>query len=237
MQSVAKMNSFIMSGKYSEFVISLKKQDFDIIPTEPIKTFPLPEQLHADMQILKINNDIFVLNEAQYLINCIKSYGNINICKNKAGEKYPENVLLNFLYLNNRLYGKETALDPILREYCKNNHIQVVNINQGYSRCSTLVINDYAVITADLSIAKAMKNYGVDVLVISSGNIVLEGYDYGFIGGASGKLNDESVIFFGNIKKHPDYTAIKAFLYKHKSDMIIACEDMPLTDIGGIVKI
>ena len=82
-----------------------------------------------------------------------------------------------------------------------------------------------------------MKNDGVDVLVISSGNIVLEGYDYGFIGGASGKLNDESVIFFGNIKKHPDYRAIKAFLYKHKSNMIIACEDMPLTDIGGIVKI
>ena len=73
--------------------------------------------------------------------------------------------------------------------------------------------------------------------MISQGNIELDGYDYGFIGGAGGRIDDNTVIFFGNIEKHPDYISIKEFCAKHSVTIKCLCKNMPLTDIGGIVKV
>ena len=48
---------------------------------------------------------------------------------------------------------------------------------------------------------------------------------------------DNTTIFFGNIEKHPKYHRIKKFCLKNNSDIKILCPNMPLTDIGGIVRI
>jgi hypothetical protein len=86
----------------------------------------------------------------------------------------------------------------------------------------------------EAGIEKALKNNGVEVLLISPGNIELKGFDYGFIGGA-GFYNNGTVYFFGNVKKHPDYDKIKQFCDSYNSDIEILCQDMPLTDIGSAV--
>ena len=225
-----------MSDKYPQFVRELKKMGHRIISSDTISIFPKPEQQHADMQILPIDNHIFILNECSDLKEKLREK-TFTLCENLAGYKYPENILLNFLYINGKLYGKKSAIDSALQRYCNDNHIGIINANQGYARCSTLVINESAVITSDRSIEKALKNNGVDVLFISSGSILLEGFDYGFIGGASGKLNENTIIFFGNVKKHPDHTKIKDFCDKYNMRIKIISEEMPLTDIGGIVKV
>ena len=214
------MKKLVMSKKYPCFCEELNKFGYEIIPTKKINTFLEPEQYHAYMQILCIKNKVITLDD------CIK----------KPGKNYPENILLNCLYHNNKLYGKLSATDSSVREYCRENNIETVNVNQGYTRCSTLVVNDKAVITADKSIEKGMKNNGVEVLLISAGNIVLEGFDYGFIGGASFSDNN-TIYFFGDITKHPDYNKIKEFTSKHNSIIEILCKTQPLTDIGGAVLI
>ena len=214
------MKKLVMSKKYPCFCEELNKFGYEIIPTKKINTFLEPEQYHADMQILCIKNKVITLDD------CIK----------KPGKNYPENILLNCLYHNNKLYGKLSATDSSVREYCRENNIETVNVNQGYTRCSTLVVNEKAVITADKSIEKGMKNNGAEVLLISAGNIVLEGFDYGFIGGASFSDNN-TIYFFGDITKHPDYNKIKEFTSKHNSIIEILCKTQPLTDIGGAVLI
>lgn len=230
------MSTFVMSDKYPCFVREIEKLGHTVISSDTVDMFPIPEQKHADMQILPINNDIFILNECTVLAKNIPN-DRLIYCDKKAGKKYPENILLNFLFLNNTLYGKLSAIDKNLLDYCEENNIKTVNINQGYARCSTLVLNENAVITSDLSIEKALKNDGVEVLLISSGNIILDGYDYGFIGGASGKIDNNTVVFLGNVKNHPDYRKIENFCENHNISIRIICKDMPLTDIGGIVKI
>ena len=230
------MSTFVMSDKYRCFVKEIENLGHTVISSDTVKVFTIPEQKHADMQILPINNDIFILNECTALVKKL-SNERLLFCNKKAGKKYPENILLNFLFLNNTLYGKLSAIDKNLLDYCKENSIRTVNINQGYARCSTLVINNNTVITSDLSIEKALKNDGVEVLLISSGNIVLDGYNYGFIGGAGGKIDENTVAFFGNIQNHPDYILIEEFCKKHNVTIKVICKDMPLTDIGGIVEI
>lgn len=225
-----------MSDKYPEFVNALKNMGHTIIPSDTVDTFLIPEQKHADMQILAINSKVFILNECENLKNKLKRISPI-ICSKKAGKSYPQNILLNFLYFKNCLFGKEKYIDNSLKEYCDKNNIEIINVNQGYCRCSTLVVSDNAVITADSSIEKALKNSGAEVLKISSGYINLDGFDYGFIGGASGKIGKNTIVFFGNIKSHPDYKIIELFCKKHNQQIISLCADYSLTDIGGIVKI
>ncbi len=225
-----------MSDKYPQFCAEFKEIVCKVIASDTISAFPVPEQKHADMQILPIKNDIFLLKECVSLKNKFNSK-NLIFCKNRAGETYPENILMNFLFLNNTLYGKMSAIDPNLLKYCNFHNIRTVNVKQGYTRCSALVINDNAVITSDNSIENTLKENGADVLKISSGNIVLDGYDYGFIGGAGGRLDDNTVVFFGNAEKHPDYDLVHKFCNKHNIEITILCKEMPLTDIGGIVKV
>ncbi len=214
------MKTVLMSGLYPCFCEKLAENGYNIILSEKIEVFPEPEQYHADMQALRINDKLFTLE------NCAK----------KAGEKYPENILLNCLYLNNILYGKLDSVDDTVLDYCKANGIKTVNVNQGYARCSSLQISENAVITADRSIEKALNNNGADVLLITEGNIELKGYDYGFIGG-TGFYDSGIVYFFGNIKKHPDYDKIKEFIRYNNSIIEIICQDMPIIDIGGAVII
>lgn len=230
------MSTFVMSDKYPCFVREIENLGHTVISSDTVDIFPIPEQKHADMQILPINSDIFILNECTALAKKIPN-DRLIYCDKKAGKKYPENILLNFLFLNNILYGKLSAIDKNLLDFCEENSIKTVNINQGYARCSTLVLNEKALITSDLSIEKALKKDGVEVLLISSGNIILDGYDYGFIGGASGKIDENTVVFLGNVTNHPDYRRIEKYCENHNISIKIICKDMPLTDIGGIVKI
>lgn len=230
------MSSFVISNKYPCFADELSKTGHNVIFSDTVKAFPQPEQAHADMQILTINNTVFVLQECEKL-KTLPYKENLIICKNKAGKKYPENILLNFLFFNNKLYGKVSAIDPTLYKYCVKNDIEIVNINQGYARCSTLILNNRTAVTADISIKNALEKGGAEVLLISSGDIKLEGYDYGFIGGASGKISDNTVVFFGNAEMHPYYSSIRELCSKNKIGIKILCKNMPLTDVGGIVKI
>ncbi len=212
------MKSIIMSCLYPDFCRELKKYGYNIIPSKNISEFAKPERQHADMQALRINNKLFTLD------NCVK----------KAGEKYPENILLNCLFINNTLYGRLDSTDKSIINYCRKNNIKLVNVNQGYTRCSTLAINNKAAITADKSIEKALKDNGAEVLLIKPGFIKLDGFDYGFIGGAS-FCDINKVFFFGNIEQHPDYDKIRQFCVYFNSDIEVLCKEMPLTDIGGVV--
>ena len=210
----------IMSGEYPELVSAMHDRGYKVIPTKRITCFHQPEQFHADMQILRIRDRIFTLDT----------------CRRKPSRDYPNNVLLNCLFLGNRLYGKLSAIDETVLEYCKEQEIELVNVNQGYTRCSTLVVNDNAVITADPSIEDALRKNGVEVLRISQGQIRLVGFDYGFIGGCSGRINN-TIFFFGNIREHSDCSGIKDYIMQHNSKIEILCENMPLTDIGGFVEV
>ena len=214
------MKTLFMSDLYPCFCCELAKLGYNIIPTKNIGVFHEPERRHADMQLLKIYNVLFSLKD----------------CQKPIGKNYPDNILLNCLFFGNRLYGKLSAVDDVVLDFCKDNHIETVNVNQGYARCSTLVINDNAAITADKSIEKAFKSHGADVLLISAGNIRLDGFDYGFIGG-SGFADCRITYFFGDISKHPDYEKIRAFCKKYNSNIEVLCPSEPLTDIGGVVVI
>ena len=111
----------------------------------------------------------------------------------------------------------------------------LINVKQGYAKCSCAAVSDHAIITADNGIIRSLEDNPIDVLSIGKGSIRLDGADTGFIGGASGYDKDRKTLYFcGNIKEHPDYNSIKRFC-NEQDTQIVSLNDDHLTDIGGII--
>jgi len=110
-----------------------------------------------------------------------------------------------------------------------------VNVRQGYTKCSCTVVDGHSVITADPGIAACLERLGgVDVLRIRPGYVSLPGFDYGFLGGASGRVGDE-LIFSGDLSAHPDFGVISDFIKAHGVQLRYFPE-YPLEDIGSIIE-
>ncbi len=209
----------------------LLEKSFRVLTLPPFDALDNAVASHADMllcpigEALAAHSDYYSENRAIFDENYIK----IVTIAESASKKYPNDILLNGLFLSENLYGRIDKLSKTLVRSAK----KAVFTRQGYTRCSVCKLSERAIITADPSIANAASENGVDVLQISSGNIVLDGYDYGFIGGASFTYNN-TVFFFGRIESHPDFDKIRDFAAKH-SVKLVSLSDKPLYDIGGAV--
>ena len=53
---------------------------------------------------------------------------------------------------------------------------------------------------------------GINVLLVEPGFVKLRGADTGFIGGASGRVDDE-IVFNGDLSAHPNLKKITAFIF------------------------
>ncbi len=211
---------------------------YKLIYTEEVDGFISYEKKHADMQCIKLKDKLVLLSCCKNLTQTLAKFGVKTVYTTRDfNEKYPNNVLLNAKILDKNVLGKTDFLDNTLLEYCKTHRLNLINVNQGYAACSCLKINDNSLITADPSISNALKNTDINVLRIREGYIKLSGAEentFGFIGGASANLDDGSVLFFGDIREHPDYQKIAGFCNNNKIK-IRFIENHPLTDIGSAV--
>jgi hypothetical protein len=142
------------------------------------------------------------------------------------GNEYPLDVLFNAFAVGNMLFGKADSIS----EKLKTDFESIINLRQGYAKCSTCAVSERAFITADESVKKALLAQGFEVLKISAGGVELKGYDCGFIGGASGS-DGERVYFCGSLDLHPDGEEIKAFCASHGRPAV-SLSGEPLYDVG-----
>jgi Histone acetyltransferase len=145
---------------------------------------------------------------------------------------YPHDVAYNAVITKDVLLHHLDYTNPLLLSHCKDSNKKLIAVNQGYTKCSTVVVDNNILITSDPGIYHATKDL-LKVLFVQPGHVSLEGFDFGFLGGTSGVIED-TVIFHGDLRKHPDYLRIVAFLEEaHKK--VLFFEEFPLTDIGSIL--
>ena len=205
---------------------------------------------HADIFIFKINNKLFI-EEKMYeslLENSVfnelvdKSRNQIEIIKIvSVGDKYPEDIKLNAAVVGKYIFHNLKYTDKNLLSLF--NEYKYINVKQGYTNCSTAVIDDNSIITSDIGIYKACQQESIDSLFIKldKGEIKLfnssEKYSdmEGFIGGAVAKLGN-NIIIFGDIKKLHEFEKIEEFI-KNKNLNIISFDGEDIVDYGGLVEI
>ena len=165
-------------------------------------------------------------------ISSLKNYGiNIILSEKNLTINYPEDIILNALnmksfFLHTLAFTDKNLLNSIHGK-------KLINIKQGYSKCSTAIVNDNAIITSDKGICSALLNEGLDVLLLPPGDILLPGLDYGFIGGCCGLLNQSQLMIYGNLDFYLYGNEVKKFLKKHGVEPIYL-RNGKLIDRGGL---
>ena len=148
--------------------------------------------------------------------------------------EYPYNVCLNSLSIGNLFVHLIKFTDINLLDLSKDK--KLINVKQGYTKCSTCVVNDHAIITSDISIAKALSLEKIDVLLLPSGDILLPGLSYGFIGGATGLLEGNVLAFYGHLDHYLYGKKVLEFLKKHKVEPVFL-RNGKLIDRGSILRL
>ena len=197
-----------------------------------------PVSSHADMLYHHLGDKDILLSKCSKdaqseLINL--GFNSKTIGK-ELSEIYPNDIALNSARVGKKLICnfKYTALEIL--DYCNENNIEVIDIPQGYAKCSICVVNKNAIITEDKSIKFICEQKGIDVLLVQKGHVSLPVFEYGFIGGCSALISSSELAFFGNIEKHPNYKNIKSFLNNYNI-VPISLSKNKLTDIGGIIPL
>ncbi len=228
----------IIAGNCTEEItLSLEKYGICLIKTSADENLDEPVKYHPDMLFYPCGKEKIILapsqNEQKIILEKIGFKAEFS---NPLKRKYPHDIALNFLPLGGYIFGRTDFADPLVLKNAGEQGAELVKVNQGYARCSVLVVNEKAAITEDESLFKTLTEKGFDVLKLERGYVVLDGYDCGFIGGAGGKISEDTVAFFGDCSLHPQWREIEAFLSKHCcKGVFLSCK--PLTDYGGFVPI
>ena len=211
------------------YITEFEKRRYTPILLPPCVRLDRPVSSHPDMLCAVVNGRMLL--ESRYYEENLNLFEglSVEVTDETFEKKYPHDILLNTLSLDGTVYGHEMVSNKI-----KQSANRFVTTKQGYARCSTLLLKEAnAAVTADPTIAKALTADGIEVMKITPGHIVLEGYDYGFIGGASAVIGNE-VLFFGNIERHIDHAAIVSFIVSHGYTPV-SLSDSELYDYGGAV--
>ena len=217
----------------------LEKHCDRIILLPPLRSLAEPVSAHPDMLIFPCPDEGTIYTHPDYLQIAEKSlsctgYDILPIGEN-AKKDYPGDILLNAAAIGKFIFGRLPYISSSITEYALRNSIKLVDIKQGYAKCSICKVSDDAIITADPSIEKAALENGIKLLKIRAGFVSLTGYDHGFIGGASG-CDGENLYFCGDAFTHPDGKAILDFCTRQKIN-VISLSDDPLFDVGSILFI
>ncbi len=218
---------------HKETIEELERMGFKIIPTLKVPFLYDAINGHADIQIFKTESCIITAPEVfDYYKNILTDIDVIKGSKSLQSE-YPHDIAYNCADVGNYLICKRLYTTIEIIEYGLRYKKKILNVNQGYSKCSICIVNENTLITADKSIAKICRENKIDVLEIDEGHIELKGMNYGFIGGATGLIDKSTLAVNGEIKTHPNGKDIISFCKNHNID-IVELRKGTLYDIGSI---
>lgn len=233
-------NVTIVAGNTDrEIINTLKNLNLKVIPT--IKCEEVDDSIgyHPDIVLHPINHNTLVItpNVFDYYKDRLSGL-NLKLIKGekKLGSKYPLDIAYNVGRIHGAAIHNFKHTDEVLKFYLKKQNIDLIDVNQGYTKCSMAIISEDSIVTADYPIYNRLTELGYDVLLIEPGYIDLKGQKYGFIGGATGNLSKDIVLVSGNLIDHPDRVKIKNFIYK-KNKKIYFLSKSKISDLGTIINL
>lgn len=231
-----KVASLICGTEDKSILEFFKRNGIEVFKSEANPFIDSSVGAHCDMATIYLGDGKVLIDKNQNELKELLAKISCDIIETDtavAGE-YPDDIRLNFAIAGEHIIGNFPFADSKLLGLTAD--FNKIHVKQGYSKCSSLIVSDKALITDDSSIYHKASENGFDCLLVSKGDVYLCGHEYGFIGGASGKLSKDTVVFFGDIKKHRDFEKINSFLLKHNCTHICT-DNLQLRDIGGIIPL
>lgn len=211
-----EVTEVIMSDYKPIFKDTLERMGIKVTVPQAVEEISGAEKYHADMSVLHMGGErFFYADRLSEKVTAQKPL--LNIC----------------IFGNNVICNTKTAYKPAL-ELLKDK--KILHANQRYAKCSCAVIGENAVITSDSGIYKICLQNRTDVLQISAGDILFDGYAYGFIGGCCGFISENTLAFSGNVKLHKDFENMRDFARNYHIEFY-SLGNEKLYDIGGILPV
>lgn len=233
------MFCFIDYRTTDEEIKPLENQGFTCIKIPKCTSLYNAIDGHVDIQLAildKCKKEVIIHK------NMDKNFKNLLISKGikihetacSLNSTYPNNIILNALILKNYFIHNLKFTDAELIK--SQNFKKLVNVNQGYTKCSCLPLNEKAIITSDIGIYNTLSKEGFDILLLPPGDIELPGLDYGFIGGTGGMISETTMAFFGSLDHYLYGESVKNFLSKYNITPLYLKNDK-LTDRGSLLTL
>jgi hypothetical protein len=150
-----------------------------------------------------------------------------------VGAKYPTSSAYNVVSTDTLLIHNFRNTDSSITSLLDDNDL--IHVDQGYTRCNLLALNDDHFITSDDKVQRVMERFGKDCLYVDPAGIVLEDYKHGFFGGCCGNFDDK-VFILGSLTEYPEGEKVRKYITDHDHDIVELC-DGPLFDGGSILFI
>ena len=151
-----------------------------------------------------------------------------------VGKKYPDTVPYNAVGVGNTLIHNLLYTDLLIKKlYGKISTKSVqLTVNQGYTRCNLLALDERNFITSDFGIKHVLEENGCNVLYVDPHQITLPGHDYGFFPGCCGLVGN-AVVVCGALKHLKECKELRKFIRRNNMK-IIELYDGELIDVGSI---
>lgn len=218
----------------SELEKSLRKLDVNIYKTKENKNLLDGLKGHPDLLVhsLPKGNLVVDRDNYDYYKDLFKDY-NIIKSEKSLNSIYPRDISLNAVVFKNLFIHNLKYTDKNLLEFYSKKGYKLIDVKQGYTKCN-ISIGKNVLITSDRDIYYKVKSFE-KILLIDHKQIILPGFNYGFIGGASGLIND-TLYFTGSLKNHSSYNEIIDFLEKNneKYDFLTSSD---IIDYGSILSL
>lgn len=241
--------SFIVNGNLSLALLdkritnkmekSLSERNIEVIKTPVCNETYEAITHHPDITVCKLNDNNIVVapNVYEYYYNNLQPLG-FNVIKGESfiEYNYPNNIQYNVAIFGNYAIHNFNYTDKKILEYLDKNNIKKIHVKQGYCKCSICIVDESSIITSDEGIYKEAIKNELNCLLIEKGHINLFDLNYGFIGGCSGLISNDTLAFFGDISNHPSYNEIVDFISSRNKN-IISLSNEELLDLGSIIPL
>lgn len=202
----------------------------------PDKVLEYLNELGYKVNIVRKNSAVYDAVSCHPDIFCWKTGDHGSVIEGQVSalsRDYPGNIIYNAVLLDKYLIHNLKYTAPEIIEYANTHGLAKINVKQGFTKCSCVVVDGKSVITDDESIYRALSPVcEVEVLKVEKGHVQLPGHEYGFIGGTSGTVGD-TILFCGDLKSHPDFEKIDEFITK-RGKKVKYFQAFPLLDVGTI---
>ncbi len=221
----------------SASVKRLEQLGIDVVKT--MKTDRLYNSVcgHADMQIFHLGGNRFVCEPSVYEYYRSK-LPNARIIRGKTSvsDKYPFDIAYNGALAGDCFFHNLNFTESTIHEYYKSGSGKLINVKQGYTKCSVCVIAENAIITSDIKICESAKNYGIDAIYVDPSEIKLSGMSNGFVGGICGLIDKHTLAVNGDVMLTSFGRKFVGFCDKHEVSVASLFCGIP-EDIGSILPI
>ena len=188
---------------------------------------------HCDLMAVHLGGNVLAV-QSDIARDC-ELINNVKLMQTAPPKRpeYPYDAGLNICIVGDKLIYNPKSADPNI--ISKISGI-TLSCKQGYTKCSVCVVDENSIITADDKIAATASVAGMNVLRISEKITALDGFEHGFIGGASFKINRNEMAFTGIINDSTERRHIECFLNERGVRAVYLTYE-PLFDIGSAIPI